>query len=819
MRRTPFFWALGVLVLAAAFPTRADAQTDATASQAVVAPWDAPVLRADAFTLRSNPATLAFLDGWHSGLAIRGDFDGDTTPALGWHSAYGFGRIGGLGIGLDRYGDSTAATWGFGIGAEAASVGFSQTNWFSDDRRDLDGFSTTRIAFASRPTSVFGFGFLIDNLMTPRLAGVPVTRTYVPTLALRTATGRFEVEFEGRFAEGDAPDAAGGTIVVRPIDGLRLFASTSVSLETGLDDSRVHGGVELTWGPLSMSAGAGVTQQNGESSLGYVTAFEVSTHGVPGFLARDRIVRIDLAGDFDETPSFSLRGASPVFTDLLVQLEALERDPRVGGVYLSMGGLTAGTGQLAELRAAIRRLQAEGKTVIAYLDQATMRDLYVAGAADVLIASPTLSVLTTGVGITRTYFGDLFAMFGVEAQFVRIGDYKSGPERFTDDGPSPESQAQVDAFLDDVWDTLRAGLAEDFGLSEDEVDAWMNEAPLFADDLLAAGHVDAVLYRDELPAEIDGLVGRPVHIVPYARPRVRNERWQPPNRVAVLHISGAIVQGTSGDSLFGYRTGDETIVNLARELAADAHLRGVIVRIDSPGGSAVASDRIHRALSQLAETVPVVVSMGDVAGSGGYYSAAFGTEIFATPTTLTGSIGIYAGTFALDGLLDRAGISRVRDERGGESDLFDGRGWDADALARVRAHIEHAYGIFLDRVAEGRGMTTEEVDALGQGRIWSGQAARENGLVDSTEGFRGALAQIRVDADLDEDAPVTLEHYPRPRASLMALLPSPTAQTNEELATLLRASGFAGLFEHAAALLAAPAGTTMAHIPWAWDGL
>ena len=808
------------LTLALAAPAAVSAQGVPLRSSVV--PWDAPALRADAFSLRSNAASMVFLRGAHSGVVVRGDFDGVGQPAVGWHSAYGFGKLFGIGAGIDAYGDSTAATWGLGFGSDAASIGFASTRWFSDDIGALDGFTTTQLSLALRASNALAFGFLVDNLTTPRMDGVPVSRAFVPSVAARTANGRFELNLQYRATPRGEADTIGATVVARPVDGIRVYASTAVSTDTGVDDASGHGGLEFAFGAMSVTAGGGVTYRNGEATPGFVTAFEVASRGIPGFVSRDRFVRIDLSGDFAETPSFALGGAQPVFTDLLVQIDELTHDPVVGGIFLSVGGVTAGTAQLDELRNALLNFQAAGKTVVAYLERASVRDLYLAGHADVVVAAPTLSVLNTGIGITRTYFGDLFAMFNVEAQFVRIGEFKSGPERFTENGPTEASQAQIDAYLDTTWAHMREGIAENFSLSEDDADALLNDAPLFADALLNAGHIDAVLYRDELNQALDDLVGRPVRVVAQARPDTRGDYWFEPNEIAVLHISGTIVLGNSGDGLFGYRTGSDTITAVARQLAADDDVRAVIVRIDSPGGSAEASDRIHRALAQLADAKPTVVSMGDVAASGGMYAAAFGTEIYAAPTTLTGSIGIYAGTVAVEGLLARAGVDRVRDERGGPSDLFEGRRWSDEELERVQAHIQNAYDRFVRLVAEGRGMTEEEVDAVGQGHIWSGSAAVSNGLVDSADGFLGALAYVRAEAQLG-DAPFSLAHYPSARPSLFALFPdSPHSRLNatvEELSAVASTLGLHRLFAVIAPMLSDTVGAPMAQLQWEMDGL
>lgn len=812
MRRLlPFVAAISVAVTANAQPL-----------DTAIAPFEAPSLRADGYVLRSNPANVVFLDGVHSGLTIAETLDDDRRPAIGWHSAYGFGKLLGFGAGIDSVEGATAATWGLGFGSDSAALGFSSTRWFSDDIAALDGFSSTRISASWRASNVFGFGVLVDNLTTPRLGGVPVNRALVPSMAIRSANGRFNLDMRYRLVF-DGDDQIGATLLTRPVDGIRLFAQTAVSTERGFDDAMVSGGIEVTVGPMSASFGAGATFDADGGTPTLMTSLEVASHGPPGFLHRDRFVRIDVGDELPESPSFSFRGAQPVFTDTIAQIYRLRDDPIVGGMYLNMSGLTSGQAQLTELRQALLDFRAADKTLVVYLERATVRDLYVAGHADVVIAAPSLSILETGVGVTQTYFAELLARFDIEAQFVRVGAYKSGPERFTETGPSAPATEQLDAYLDAVWETLRDGIADNFDIPSDDAEALLSDAPIFADALLADGHVDAVLYRDELADEIDALVGRPVSVSAYSRPEVREGYWFEPNEIAVLHISGSIVMGRSGGGLLGPRTGAQTIVDTARALAVDPNVEGVIVRVDSPGGSAEASDRIQRALTELARHKPTIVSMGDVAASGGIYVASFGVPIYTSPNTLTGSIGIYAGTVAIDGLLDRVGIHRERSTRGGPSDLFEARRWSEEEVAAVRAHIENAYETFLERIAEARSMSRDDVDAVAQGRIWSGDAALAAGLVDATTGFAGALDDVRNRTGL-LDRPYTLAHYPRPRPSLHALLPDLPqmgVSTNDldDATALLQGLGLDRIFRALAPMMLATPNAPMAHLEWELTGL
>lgn len=782
-------------------------------------PFDAPTLQDDAHAIHLNPGNLVFLQGTHGSLALSTTDETDrVNPQFSF--AGGFGRIFGGGFSVDSLAGAVATTSAISFGTAHFGVGVASQRYFSKEDTGLDGFRNRTVGVAFRPIGSLGIGMTVGNLTTDRIGGESFATTYRPGFALRTNNGRFESDFSATIPRGREHADISAALRTRPTDGIRLFVSATARLDGDVALRSVHGGVEFSLGHTSASFAAG--QFGGtDGPLGYVATAEFHSPGLPTFRSQ-RMLRVDLAGDLPESSPWRLGRSRPTFVDTVAAIRTVAYDDRFDGLYLNMGGLSAGTAQLYELRAAIREVQAEGKQVIAFFESATLRDLYVAGGADVKIASPTLSVLTTGIGITRTYYGELVNNLEIDAQFVRIAEYKSGPERYTNGEPSAESQEQVDALLDDIWSELVAGIAENFEIDDDEARELLSNGPLFAADLATAGYIDAVLYRDELAEQIGELAGREIELTSSVEPDERDPFWHIPNRIAVLHINGAIVTGQSGDGLFGTQAGSQTLIANCASLAADNTIDAVIVRIDSPGGSAFASDRIHRALLQLAEDKPVVVSMGDVAASGGMYVAAFGEQVFATPNTVTGSIGIYAGTLGIDGMLDFIGVNRVREERGGQSSLFDGRTWSDDDRTAVQAHIQNFYDMFLQRVADGRNLTTEEVDEIGRGRLWSGARAVDVGLADSTAGFAGAYDSLLTELELDRSDRVELVHYPRARLSLFSVIPSLPAfrsQTMSDLEQLAEGLGANVALRWLAPWVWADPGEAMAVTDWAFEGL
>lgn len=733
------------------------------------------LLRNDGFALRTNPATLAWLDGGH--------------VAVGWSQSYaasedvprvfsGLAAGGMRGIGIAFGADAsparpraTAGRFGLGVGSPRFSAGWSTYRWrLGNGDRSARGHT---IGVAARWRPAFGTAVAIHNINQPTFEGARIARRWDASLIVRSAREHIGLELGIRAMAGDAARVA-TTLHVRPVDGLRVVSTVVVAPATGALDAATVG-LELAAGPAA--AAVGVTSSGTPESLRLGGTAELHFAPPPQFIARRRALwRIDLQGSIAESPRAGLFGPSrsPTFADVIAQIEDAARSDELSGVFLHLSNVELGPAQLWELRAALEAYRRGGRVVVAFLDGGSYRDLYLAGAADFVAADPDVAILRTGLGGTRYYLGALLDRLGIDAQFVRIGAYKSGPERFTETGPTAPAREQSDAYLDDVWATIERALVADSGLDADDFDQAWAQAPLFAEDLVAMHLVDTIASPDELQERLATELGAPVRLSdsPSAI-RERSAYWLPPNPIAVLHIHGGIVDGVASPTPFigGDETGSSDVARAVQAILDNPRIRGVVVRITSPGGSASASEDMHRALQRLRERLPVVVSMGDVAGSGGYYAAACGAPIYAAPMTLTGSIGVYAGTFGLDGLLDRVGVTTDRVERGGFGPLFDGHRWSDEEVGVVRRYIERVYALFLERVAEARGLTVEETRALAEGRIYSGEDALAVGLVDDLRGFSGALAAVRAEAGVPDDRPVTLVHYPEPQRNLLGALP------------------------------------------------
>ncbi len=500
---------------------------------------------------------------------------------------------------------------------------------------------------------------------------------------------------------------------------------------------------------------------------------------------------------------------SPVsLVDARNMVEMIGQDKRVRTVVFRFGELQAGLSTLHSLRRLMLDLRAQGKRTIAWLPTADTGDYYLASACNEILlpCSGHLSVL--GVRVESVFLKDTLAIAGIEADFEAIAEYKVAPDTFRRSTMSEPHREMLDDLLDSLFDEVIITIAEARGLDTARVRDLIDAMPLSAAEALDVGLVDAVLYEDELAAYIssDGQrssqsAGKPErqtkpHKESFApltwdqasRWLRRPVRWTTRQRIGVVSLEGTIVPGISRRvpvplpipvplPFVQVQAGAETIAQTLRLAESDEGIAAVIFHVETPGGSALASDLIWREVRRLRERKPVVVLMGRQAASGGYYVSTPANCIVARPSTLTGSIGIWGGKFAFTGLYRKLGIGREAVQRGAMAGIYSETTPFSDReRERIRRDLTESYARFKSRVAEGRGMTDERVDAVARGRLWTGSQAREVGLVDELGGFDRALAIAKELAGLDPQREYTVVRIRTPRH---ARLPTPFPQTPE----------------------------------------
>jgi len=458
-------------------------------------------------------------------------------------------------------------------------------------------------------------------------------------------------------------------------------------------------------------------------------------------------------------------------------LHKASRDSRVRSVLLIPSTLELPYwGKVQEMRDAIVAFRKSGKKVTAFLEYGGDREYYLASAADRVFLMPTSSLDLTGVASYEMFLRGTFDKVGAYPDFVHIGDYKTAPNQYTQKGFTPAHREMAQSLNRDMYEQLVSGVAEGRKKSDDEVRTLFDQGPFVASKALEAGLVDELAYEDELDDRVPELGDgdRRIEGSDYQRISPASVGLRPRSRIAVLYIVGTIASGKGGfDPVNGSIAGSEAIVEQIRKIRDDSSIKAIVLRIDSPGGSSVASDVIWRELTitrQQNSSRPIVTSMSDLAASGGYYIAVPADAIVAQPGTLTGSIGIFGGKIVIGGTLGKVGISTETITSGANADMYSPfTPFTAPQRAKVEEFMQDFYKGFVGKVAESRKSTPEKIHAVAQGRVWTGRQALEHGLVDALGGLDTAVAMAKEKARIPADEDVQLVVYPERRSFFDAL--------------------------------------------------
>lgn len=490
--------------------------------------------------------------------------------------------------------------------------------------------------------------------------------------------------------------------------------------------------------------------------------------GASGYLA------LDLAGELPEQPASGLPGFfeshAPSLRALVEAVDRGARDPQVKGLLLRLGPLDAGWGRVEELRDALVRFQKSGKPSWAHLESAGNLEYYLATGCSRIAAAPTALLDISGLAAEVTFFRGTLDKVGVEAQFEGVGKYKNAPNQFTERGFTPPHREQMEALVGALFDDYVEAVAKGRKLTPDAVRALMDEGPFEAKRAVEAGLVDELLYRDQVEALVKG--GTRLSPGRYVK-SARGFGFDSRAKLALVYAVGDIASGESQPGPLGGSgvVGSDTLIQGLREATGDDDVRAIVLRVDSPGGSGVASDAVWRELGRARRAKPVVVSMGDYAASGGYYIAMNSDAIVAQPGTITGSIGVFSGKFTLRGLYAKLGLSRGTVVRGRNATLFSSwEPWTAEQRGKVRRLNEAFYETFVTKAAAARKKTTGEIDAVAQGRVWTGRQALAAGLVDTLGGLDRAVELAREKARIPAGQETRLVVLPERKGFFESLL-------------------------------------------------
>jgi len=462
-------------------------------------------------------------------------------------------------------------------------------------------------------------------------------------------------------------------------------------------------------------------------------------------------------------------------------------DTKVKALVLEPRGIDAGWAKLEELRAEIMAFKQSGKPVYAYLRNATMREYYLATAADKIYMAPEDELDVKGLRAELMYFKGTLDKLGVTMEFEHVGKYKDAPDQFTKTSASPETLEVTNQILDQYYGNMVQVIAEGRKLPPGAVRGVIDQGPFIGKSALDSGLVDALIFEDEMLAQLNTNLKTDLKKIG-ARSYSKAAGAEPSGRARIAFVTGdgEITRGDPSEDVSDTGITAFSMVKQLKQVADDSTIKGVIVRVDSPGGDGIASDDILHEMKALSKKKPVLISMSDLAASGGYFIAMTGDPVLAYSNTLTGSIGVFFGKVNLSELYKKIGINTQLLTRGRFADIdSETKSLTQEEKDKVQKEIQVFYRGFVDRVAEARKRPYDQVEPLAQGRVWLGAQAKMNGLVDEIGGLDRAVEMIKQRTNIPASEQVTLVTYPPRRTLLEMLLKNST--DNSELESAIHA--------------------------------
>ncbi len=511
-------------------------------------------------------------------------------------------------------------------------------------------------------------------------------------------------------------------------------------------------------------------------------------------ISRDSYLELNIYGEIPErsySDPFSriFTSEPPSMEGLLDCINKAAIDPKIKGIVLRPLGSSIGWGKIEEIRDALFQFQETGKPVYVYLEMAGNRDYYLSLTGDMIFGSPTGMLMINGLLGGSYFIKGTFDKIGVEADFIAHGKYKNAPDIFTRSDMSPAQREVINSILDDYFGRYVKSIGEERDLDQETVRKLINRGMYTISDAVEKGLADTVMYFNEFKDYLKKMNGRSPRFVSYGRYKkipLSKLGVKARQTIAIIYCSGTIVSGVGDDMSDDGMIISDGMANTIREVANDNNIKGIVLRVDSPGGSGIASDIIWQEVFEARKKKPVIVSVSDMAASGGYYISVSADSIVCEPSSIIGSIGVFAGKFSLKDLYKKLGINKVEIPRGENSDIFSEYDKFSDEQRTlIKQGIDEFYRIFVDKVAEGRVMTDEEVDAIGQGRVWTGDQAVKNGLVDKIGGIKTAINMVKKMCGIPEGQAVYVRRLPRQKSLLDRLLSDGLSVKNSSLLNFL----------------------------------
>lgn len=745
-----------LVVLAALSASSPFAQTHSLprtdVSRGVTLPSASAALTQDAASVSINPASLSLVGPLQAYYVNEKSVLGPSNNAL----FLGLTPFKGLGLGWsnewlkDVQGTSyRKSAFGFSIGDKGLALGASFNSFSSQALGNLNGLSSVDLGLSSRPFRFASLGFVVRNIDNPTRGDAALPIQYDLGLAIRPLGEKLSLAadyildknrslLQGRFTY---------TLQAKVLRGVTLLSGLSHGLARG-DATLFQVGLTVDTGHLGASYASGFSPQGQNQSV----ALRASLEKYESVLPQGKVVALF---DFNKllasnTSLFGGKQVDPYLRLTRLMQEAAE-DPKLHGIVMKANGLNIGLAKALEISKGIELLQSRGKMVFVVLLSATDGEYLAFSHANWIAAVPGAILELDGLAASTTFLGEAMNKLGIQWEVARVGAYKNAPDQLTRSQMSREQQESINAYLDTNFGEYVRRVARARFLREEKFRASLNEglkSPTRAREL---GLIDEVINPQDLDEKLKQWIPHARFVSDYQPRDTRDERWGQRPQIAVIPVLGTIAGGQSSDGTFGTSetAGAETVVKALKAAEQDDDVAAIVLRIDSGGGDTLASDLIYRAVLAAKKKKPVIASMGDVAASGGYYVAMGADAIYAEPTTLTGSIGVFFVKPAVSQLASKVGIKNEVIRRGdlaGMMGVFEP--WTPAERTAAQKWVDGFYDTFITEVAACRKLSKEQVDQIAQGRVWSGEDAKQRKLVDELGGLQEALAKAKSQAGL-----------------------------------------------------------------------
>jgi len=625
---------------------------------------------------------------------------------------------------------------------------------YKDNTQNLSSFDA---GILYRPSQVLSLGLVLRNINQPsykdidKNQDVSINRVYSGGLGLRPFGDKLTFTLDAFYKEGDPPEKISGFagFEAEPFDGFLL-----------------NGRVNLD-GSFSVGLGMNLSQVG----LGYYRSFNSPDtkdavyvklsllEGRSVFLfPNSTIVQIDIDG-LQDSPSYGFFKSNETnLYEILRQIKMVKEDPKFNGIILNINSLNCGMGLIEEVRDAILDLN-KTKDSIAYFTIGGTHEYYLASAAKKIVVPPTGYVALTGLAYVVPFYKGVLDKIGIGAQFEQVGKYKAGGEELIQDKISKENKEQLTSIIDDMYERLTDNIAQNRNLTKSTVKEIIDKGLVTPSKAKELGLIDNTAYIDELSSLYPQL---PKNIVSVKNSKKKCYSWTIP-KIAIVYAEGEIVEGKGAQNFFSDNKviGAESLSKILKTIRYDDSISAVVLRVNSPGGSVIGSDIILQEIKKLKERhKPIIISMGDIAASGGYFISCNADKILANPGTITGSIGIFFGKLNFENLYNNLNVKHEVIKRGEHADALSlHRALTIEEQEMLQNALKDGYNIFLTRVADGRNKKVEDIDKIAQGRIYTGSQAKDLELVDEIGGLHKAIESAKELAKISDNQKVRLIFY------------------------------------------------------------